>query len=560
MVVIAVDIYKTVKGATKIKMAAPKAKYIEPILNGTETWPLEELFGAISVRMRDSAWTVVYKSLIVVHIMIREGKRDVVLEYLTHHARLLDCKHMATTGTKFSQPIIRYSRYLQERVKQFAMVKIDYVRHKKENPMHGRLRSLTVDKGLLRETESVQSQMEYLLLCRFHASEVQDDITLTAFRLLVHDLLALHQAVNEAVINVLEHYFEMSKIDARRALQIYKRFVSQMDGTIEYLQVARKLESETRLMVPNIKHAPTSLTSSLEEYLNDPDFDVNRNQFLAQREAKRAAGRTSPVKVPGSAGSTGPVRTSVGGASDVVPRQADKQLIDFFSSIDNDPAGMPGQVQQMAAQMTGAAGYAGGFQAQPTGFQGQQPGFPPQQTGFQPQQTGFPGAPPAYSYGSPQPLSSDFTGAGFGGYSAQPAQPPAEGFFQPQATGQPAQPPAQAFFSQQSVFAPLIAQHSGLQPQRTGTNPFRLSMPGPPTAAPLTVQPTGKTNPFAGPAAGSALGTVPEHTGGRGDGLARAGTNPFARTATGAAAPLESQPTSRNPFRQSQPQPAPQQW
>ena len=72
---------KVVKGATKVKLDSPKAKYIEPILDGTN-YPedLEAILWALSIRLKDSAWTVSYKALIVIHIMIREGAKEATLK------------------------------------------------------------------------------------------------------------------------------------------------------------------------------------------------------------------------------------------------------------------------------------------------------------------------------------------------------------------------------------------------------------------------------------------------------------------------------------------------
>jgi hypothetical protein len=53
-----------------------------------------------------------------------------------------------------------YSEYLLERAVQYGSTKVDYVRGGE-----GRLKRLTVDKGLLRETESVQTQIKMLLRC-----------------------------------------------------------------------------------------------------------------------------------------------------------------------------------------------------------------------------------------------------------------------------------------------------------------------------------------------------------------------------------------------------------
>ena len=56
--------------------------------------------------------------------------------------------------------IRRYSDYLLERARGYRDTRTDYVRGGS-----GRLKKLTVDKGLLRETEAVQNQIEALVKC-----------------------------------------------------------------------------------------------------------------------------------------------------------------------------------------------------------------------------------------------------------------------------------------------------------------------------------------------------------------------------------------------------------
>src|ERR1700760_1348154 len=79
----------------------------------------------------------------------------------------------------------------------------------------------------------------------------------------------------------------MSKPDAEKALKIYRTFVSQTEKVVRFLSIARHYEHATRLEIPKIRHAPTSLAKNLEEYLKLPDFDINRRQYLAAQEAKR---------------------------------------------------------------------------------------------------------------------------------------------------------------------------------------------------------------------------------------------------------------------------------
>lgn len=515
---------KSVKGATKIKLAPPKSKYVEHILVATHAGEagVAEIFRALQNRLRDSTWTIVFKSLIIIHLMIREGEPDVTLKYLAQApARRLAINNFTEVQTQ-GHNIRTYTEYIMARAKSFGSTRIDYVRNGE-----GRLKRLSVDKGLLRETEQVQDQIHALLQCDFLSSEPENEITLTAFRLLTMDLLALFHVMNEGTINVLEHYFEMSHTDAERALRIYRMFCRQTDAVVQYLSIARLHEHSTRLEIPKIKHAPTSLGNSLEEYLNDKDFEINRRQYLAQQEAKKNAKANGSSKLlekkdTARADSSFPETKSQPESKGPAP-----DLIDFFESIE--------QNQQPMAQ-----------QAQP--FQQQPPQIQfPQQTGMMPQQTGFDPSFQSNPFGQqqqPQQLQPNFTGAGFGGYGPQPQQ-----------FGQQPPPPlpqnGSAPFLQPSFTGPAS---QGLQPQTT--NPFRASML-------MQSTPTGgnpfsaannpnrqSTNPFAK--------SSPQNTGGFAPSLPTIqSTGPIDLSqpppqTSHSPAPLQPTPTGTNPFARPQ--------
>lgn len=112
-----------------------------------------------------------------------------------------------------------YAEYLLRRAIEYGTTKVDYVRGGE-----GRLKRLTVDKGLLREAESVQDQIRALLKCQVWSirlqyqsktnatpiqpfdDEPENEITLTAFRLLTMDLMVLFHVMNEGTINILGRY------------------------------------------------------------------------------------------------------------------------------------------------------------------------------------------------------------------------------------------------------------------------------------------------------------------------------------------------------------------
>lgn len=478
-----------------MKVAAPKPKYIEPILMSTSidhavaAENFNTVMRTLQVRLQDNAWSVVYKSLIVIHILIREGDRDVALNHLSKKApNMLNLSESSISkGGSYSNDvrfIMKYSKYLQTRVKQFHETGIDYVRDERSNNTNsqngGRLRSLTVEKGLLRETESVQKQIDALLKNNFVENEINNDLVLTAFRLLVNDLLSLFQELNEGVINILEHYFEMSKYDAERALKIYKKFVDQTKYVIDYLRVAKHLEYATKLHVPTIKHAPTALTSSLEEYLDDPNFEVNRRQYLAEKSdkngvAKPQAPQQSTNQPTQSFAAYQPTQSYAAAqpTQPSVPSQADgtrPESLIVQQATFNPWGGAFAFVQQPVQQQVQPVQQPVQQQVQPVQQQVQQ--FPVQQA--QPVQQ----APT-------QQVHPAFTGAGFGGYGAQAQQQTGSNPFMQQQNGATT---TQAFNYQ--LPPQQQSQITGLS--RTNTNPFARASSS--TTTPLKSQ---STNPFA---------------------------------------------------------------
>lgn len=605
---------KSVKGGTKVKLAPPKSKYVEHILLATQSGEagVAEVFRTLTHRLRDSTWTVAFKSLIIVHLMIKEGTPNVTLSYLsaapTHRLAINSFTDVQTQGHN----IRRYSEYLLARAQAFEAAKCDFVANGQEH-----VKRLSVDKGLLRETEIIQMQVRALVKCNMLDNDLENEISLTAFRLLTRDLLDLYAAENEAVMNVLGHYFEMSKPDAERAIKIYKTFCKQTDLVVQFLGVARQFEHATRLEIPKIKHAPTSLAASLQEYLDDKEFDINRRQYLAEQDAKKSG---KPFSKPAAqqksqAAAAKPAESAAASAPPTQAKGPAPDLIDFFDSIEQkqQPMGQPAQQYQQPQQTGFVTSQQSSFGAPQLGFQPTMQGFPQQQQ-VQPQTTnGFMGGDPSTNpfgqpqqqatngfmantqtnpFGQPQqqqqpqaqppqlqPVQTNYTGAGFGGYGPQPHQ-------QTFATG--------GAFPQdnQQQFGNGTAQpQAQLQPQQT--NPFRQSMM--PTGASLGAfgtqgnqDMTGglqrqSTNPFAKhttpPAPSFQQQSIPE------DGIAQnypqssspfgqqqqqqqtglqplqsqaTGTNPFARPQTAtqqqqqALSPLQAQPTgSTNPFRQS---------
>ncbi|KAF8551348.1 ANTH-domain-containing protein [Imleria badia] len=497
---------KVVKLACKPKPAPPKAKYLDPIIAATwsEDGAVYDVCKALVPRLREPNAIVAFKALIVLHTMIRNGATDNVLSHLSSSEvlRLRNVSAGNWEGYNAPQNMQHYALYLDSRIWAYRELKHDAIRvqaetnrdlrlnnsieedmaystvpppkassAKSKTPQRSKtisgrkLRVMTVEKGLLRETKTVQKMIDSLVECRFYLDDLEDELTITALRMLVKDLLILFQAGNEGVINVLEHYFEMSKYDAEEALSIYRNFCGQTERVVEYLGVAKKLQNLLNVPIPNLKHAPVSLASSLQEYLNDPNFEQNRIEYKTSKDGNRngAPSAQAPKGIPMT--STNLPTTSVKPPSPPPPGaktqpNVDNVRADFFSSIEeeqtpifNPITGSPtgSQFQQATAHnpflqrhMTGA------FPSQP--FDGQ----------VQMQPTGFPPSLPfqfAQPFQPTQPLPSSQANNFVIESQQAPQHRPFSTFVPQQATGtQPG--PITGF----------------LQPQPTGANPFRQSM------------------------------------------------------------------------------------
>lgn len=156
---------------------------------------------------------------------------------------------------------------------------------------------------------------------QFYMDDLEDQLTTAALRMLVKDLLVLFQAVNEGVINVLGKRCgrasreRLSLLDSFRALlrdvvcrcRTSPRYLStflQTSGICSRISRRGKKASKypqcthpkfKTCNVANITYtmfhphlftqAPVSLVGSLEEYLNDPNFEQNRIEYKANKDA-----------------------------------------------------------------------------------------------------------------------------------------------------------------------------------------------------------------------------------------------------------------------------------
>jgi hypothetical protein len=127
-------------------------------------------------------------------------------QYVSFYARsiyefsLTYCRLVQTQGRN----IRTYADYLTQRAQSYSSTKVDYVRKGE-----GRLKNLTIDKGLLREAESVQEQIRALLRCDVGSwSTLAEDSTDTcSFSTRMNPKMRLHSQLFVFWPWIFLHYF-----------------------------------------------------------------------------------------------------------------------------------------------------------------------------------------------------------------------------------------------------------------------------------------------------------------------------------------------------------------
>lgn len=82
--------------------------------------------------------------------------------------------------------------------------------------------------------------------------------------------------------------------------------------------VGRKANSILGIEIPQFKYPSTSLTKALEDYLNSPDFETNRQEFMSKKSEAQTNRASNLEKSP--------------------ERQKDHKLIDLLASVDEPTA------------------------------------------------------------------------------------------------------------------------------------------------------------------------------------------------------------------------------
>ncbi|TKS83848.1 Phosphatidylinositol-binding clathrin assembly protein [Collichthys lucidus] len=243
---------------------------------------IPQLADTLFERTTNTSWVVVFKSLTATHHLMVYGNERFI-QYLASRNTLFNLSNFldksGLQGYDMSTFIRRYSRYLNEKAVSYRQVAFDFTKVKRGSD--GVMRTVNTEK-LLKTIPIIQNQMDVLLDFNVNANELTNGVINAAFMLLFKDAIRLFAAYNEGIINLLEKYFDMKKVQCKEGLDIYKKFLTRMTRISEFLKVAEQVGID-RGDIPDLSQAPSSLLDALEQHLASLEGKKVKDSTAASR-------------------------------------------------------------------------------------------------------------------------------------------------------------------------------------------------------------------------------------------------------------------------------------
>ncbi|RLM55248.1 hypothetical protein C2845_PM10G20390 [Panicum miliaceum] len=272
-----------VKATTHVERP-PKERHLAAIFAATSaSRPLADVSYCVHALARRLAkthnWVVALKTLIVIHRTLRDGDaafREELLSYRRkgHALQMSNFKDDSSPLAWDCSAWVRtYALYLEERLECFRVLRYDIeserLRPAEGNP-EGQSRTRTLGKdGLLEHLPALQQLLFRLVGCQPEGAAFGNYLIQYALALVLKESFKIYCAVNDGIINLVDVFFDMTKLDAIKALDIYRRTGNLAKSLSDFYELCRGLELARNFQFPILREPPASFLGTMEEYIRE---------------------------------------------------------------------------------------------------------------------------------------------------------------------------------------------------------------------------------------------------------------------------------------------------
>ncbi|XP_065850351.1 putative clathrin assembly protein At5g57200 [Euphorbia lathyris] len=286
--------------ATNHVECPPKERHVRKIFSATSVIrPRADVaycIHALSKRLSKTRnWIVAIKTLIVIHRTLREGDptfREELLNY-AHRGNILQISNFKDDSSPMawdcSAWVRTYALFLEERLECFRVLRYDIEAEKltKSSPIatkvHSRTRQLSRDE-LLEQLPALQQLLYRLIGCQPEGASYSNYLVQYALALILKESFKIYCAINDGIINLVDMFFDMSRHDAVKALNIYKRAGHQAENLAEFYEYCKGLDLARNFQFPTLRQPPPSFLATMEEYIKEAPQSGSFTKRLEYRE------------------------------------------------------------------------------------------------------------------------------------------------------------------------------------------------------------------------------------------------------------------------------------
>ncbi|CAN8230494.1 unnamed protein product [Cochlearia groenlandica] len=286
------DLDVAIVKATNHVESAPKERHIRKILFATSAIrPRADVaycIHALAKRLsKTHNWVVAIKVLLVIHRTLREGDptfREELLNY-SHRGHILRISNFKDDTSPLawdcSAWIRTYALFLEERLECYRVLKYDIEAERlpkgsgpssKNVDINGsqtyRTRMLS-EEELLEQLPALQQLLYRLTGCQPQGSAYSNYLIQYGLALVLKESFKIYCAINDGIINLVDMFFEMSRHDAVKALNIYKRAGQQAENLADFYEYCKGLELARNFQFPTLRQPPPSFLATMEDYIKE---------------------------------------------------------------------------------------------------------------------------------------------------------------------------------------------------------------------------------------------------------------------------------------------------
>ncbi|CAN6173467.1 unnamed protein product [Urochloa humidicola] len=278
------DLDVAVVKATAHVERPPKERHLAAIFAATSaSRPLADVSYCVHALARRLAkthnWVVALKTLIVIHRTLRDGDaafREELLSYRRkgHVLRVSNFKDDSSPLAWDCSAWVRtYALYLEERLECFRVLRYDIECDRlrpAEGNDEGQSRTRTLGKDdLLEQLPALQQLLFRLVGCQPEGAAFGNYLIQYALVLVLKESFKIYCAVNDGIINLVDVFFDMTKLDAIKAQDIYRRTGNLAKSLSNFYELCRGLELARNFQFPVLREPPESFLVTMEECIRE---------------------------------------------------------------------------------------------------------------------------------------------------------------------------------------------------------------------------------------------------------------------------------------------------